>query len=353
MKKVILFGTVLVFLAMLAAATVFWRNFLNTPASDSNENVVYEVIPGKSFSTVAKELENRDVITNAAIFSLFARLRGESSKMKVGEYMLHPNMRPSEILEVLLSGKSIGYNFTVTEGLNIYEIADLIGQTKIATREQFLKAVQNPAVVKTLIGEEHPSLEGYLFPDTYQYTKYTDLKTLLHSMVQKFLVAYAKVEPQAKTLGWSRHQVVTLASIVEKETGAPEERPLIASIFHNRLGKEMMLQTDPTVLYAKMLGTNAVELSITKNDLMMEHPYNTYRIKGLPPGPISNPGAEALKAAVNPANSEYLYFVSQNNGTSIFSKTYAEHQKAVLKYQVDPLGRVGKSWRDLKKAAGH
>jgi UPF0755 protein len=353
MKKAALFGIVVVFLIVSGTATLLWTRFLNSPASDSNEEIVYEVVPGKTFARVSKELESQKIISNSALFNLFARLRGQSSKMKVGEYLFRPNMRPLEVLEVLTSGKSIGRNFTVSEGLNIYEIAELVASTGISTRDEFLQLTQDPQFVQSLLGEAHPSLEGYLYPETYQVTKYTELKTLVRSMVQKFLHVYASVEPTAKAMGWSRHQVVTLASIIEKETGAPEERPLISSIFHNRLSKGMMLQTDPTVLYAKMLKTKNPEISITRLDLMMDDDYNTYKRKGLPPGPIANPGSEALRAAVNPAKSEYLFFVSQNNGTHIFSKDYSDHQKAVMRFQLDPKARDGKSWRDLKKSKSH
>lgn len=350
MKRAVLFGIVAIFLAVSGTAYFLWSDFVDSPASEEDREVVYDVSPGRTFAFVAQELERQGVIRNAALFSLLARVQGDAGKMKVGEYAFRTSMAPRQVLEILKSGKSIGRNFTVSEGLNIYEIAELVQQSGISTRETFLRTVTDPRVIQSLVGEPVASLEGYLFPETYQVTKYTELMTLLRSMVQKFNQVYAGIEVQVKAMGWTRHQAVTLASIVEKETGAPEERPLIASVFHNRLQKGMMLQTDPTVLYAKMRRSGKYELSITRADLGFEDDYNTYRRKGLPPGPIANPGAEALKAVVQPAESRYLFFVSQNDGTHIFSVDYADHQKAVNRFQLDPRAREGKSWRDLNRS---
>lgn len=301
---------------------------------------------------MSRDLESAGVIKNAALFSLYARVQGFASKMKVGEYALHTQMTPAEVLAVLVSGKSIGYSFTISEGLNIFEIAQILEKTGKITAEEFLKQTQNPALAKELLGEELASLEGYLFPETYQYTKFTTFKEILAAMVARFKQNYEQVESAAERLGWSRHQTVTFASIIEKETGAPEERPLISSVFHNRLLKGMMLQTDPTVLYAKMRRSQRYELSITKADLQWPDDYNTYTKKGLPPGPISNPGLAALRAATAPTPSDYLFFVSKNDGTHVFTREYKDHQQAVQKTQLNPKAREGKSWRDLKKRAG-
>jgi UPF0755 protein len=191
------------------------------------------------------------------------------------------------------------------------------------------------------------SLEGYLFPDTYQVTKFTNERKLLSAMVRKFESVWVQYEKELAPTKFTRNQLITLASIVEKETGAPEERPLISSVFYNRMQKGMMLQTDPTVLYGKMNLSNKLEGNISRSDLKTETIYNTYTIKGLPPGPISNPGIEAIKAALHPAQGEYLYFVSMNEGRHRFTKSYKDHLEAVRKFQMDPKAREGKSWRDL------
>ena len=171
-------------------------------------------------------------------------------------------------------------------------------------------------------------------------------------MVSEFQVAFKDATEgsakEAQLAGWSPRQILTLASIVEKETGAPEERPLVASVFHNRLRKGMLLQTDPTIIYGKAKETGKIVLNITRADLTRYTPYNTYVIKGLPPGPIANPGKAALQAVVHPAQSDYLYFVSKNDGTHQFSTDLAAHNAAVRKFQLDPKAREGKSWRDLK-----
>ena len=186
-----------------------------------------------------------------------------------------------------------------------------------------------------------------MFPDTYNLTKYTPLRELIAAMVQKFILAYNNVEPMA-TVRMSRHEAVTLASVIEKETGAPDERPMIASVFHNRLHKGMRLQSDPTIIYGLWVASGVMKENITKADIMSPTQYNTYYIAKLPVGPISNPGKDALLAALRPSNSDNLYFVSRNDGTHAFTKTYEDHQKAVRLFQLDPRAREGKSWRDLK-----
>lgn len=323
--------------------------FLNSPPSSEAQDAVYELNPGKGFNSIAKELEQRGLVKNAFFFSLYARFVGERSKIKVGEYLLRTNMLPAEVLAVITSGKSIGRSFTVSEGLNIYEIADLYEKQGFGKAADFMSQVRDPELIKGLLGEPHSSLEGYLFPETYELTKYTDTKTLISNMVKRFFLVYTEVLSQALVQGRNRHQVVTLASIIEKETGAPSERPLISSVFHNRLLKKMRLQTDPTVIYGKAEQTGRMEISITRADLNTPTPYNTYAIEGLPPGPIANPGKEALLAALKPQASDYLFFVSQNDGTHVFSADYKAHQKAVEKFQLDPKARKGKSWRDLNK----
>lgn len=323
--------------------------FLNTAPSTEVQDVIYEVNPGKGFNSIARELEQKGLIKSALFFTLYSRFKGERSKVKVGEYLLRTNMIPSEILAVITSGKSIGRSFTVSEGLSTYEIADLYEKQGFGKATDFLTMVRDPELIRNLLGESHSSLEGYLFPETYELTKYTDTKTLITNMVKRFSFVYNEVLPQSLIHGWDRHKVVTLASIIEKETGAPQERPLISSVFHNRLQKKMRLQTDPTVIYGKAMQTGRIEINITRADLTTPTPYNTYAIEGLPPGPIANPGKEALLAALKPQTSDYLFFVSQNDGTHIFSADYKGHQKAVQKFQLDPKARAGKSWRDLKK----
>jgi UPF0755 protein len=233
---------------------------------------------------------------------LVAKIKGDSNRMKVGEYLFMRNMSPMDVLSTLTSGRSVGRKFTISEGLNIFEIADLYEKQGFGSRKEFWKWINDPEFVTELLGERQLTLEGYLYPETYQITKYTDTKSVIRAMVARFLDVYRReIEPLIEGSGFSRHQMVTLASIIEKETGAPEERETISSVFHNRLKIKMPLQTDPTVLYGKAKKLGKYEISITRADLTEPTEYNTYVIKSLPPGPVSNPGRAAMLAALQPA----------------------------------------------------
>ena len=259
--------------------------------------------------------------------------------------MLNKGMSPLEILDILKTGKSIEYVVTFPEGHNMYEMAEILHKKGFIKKEDFLKQASDKAFIKGLLGGGYETLEGYLFPDTYNISKATSAKSFIKTMVQKFLDTYKALKNGKMT----RHQVVTLASIIEKETGAPEERPLISSVFHNRLRKSMRLQTDPTVLYGIMDKTGSMKKNITRKDLTTPTRYNTYTFKGLPHGPIANPGIMSLRAALSPSTSEFLYFVSKNDGTHEFTTKYKDHVNAVRKFQLNRKMRQGKSWRDLGK----
>lgn len=346
MKKLILSLIGLAVIAVLVVALVALR-FLTSPASREGQSVTIEISPGSSLKAVARKLADANVVADADRFYWYARLRKAESRVRVGEYAMRTDMRPKEVLETILTGRSIERPVTIQEGLNIFEVADIFARHGLAERDEFLRMVRDPNLIRELLGESVPSLEGYLFPETYMVTKYTGARGLVKSMVERFLATYRDVPDHAMT----RHQLVTLASIVEKETGAPEERPIISSVFHNRLRKGMRLQTDPTVIYGLFLETGNWNKNISKADLLRDAPYNTYTRGGLPPGPIANPGREALRAAAQPASSEYLFFVSRNDGTHVFSKDYGSHNKAVRDFQLNRKARDGKSWRDLKKRA--
>lgn len=333
------------FVAVAIGAAYFGHQLLKTPVSDDKTEIIFEVIPGQTVTQTANELQKSNLIRNAAIFLMYSRFTNQNSKIKVGEYSLNQAMTPDEILGVLVSGKSIARTLTVAEGLNLFDIAAILEKTGFGTKQEFFALARDKEFIKSMIGEDLSSLEGYLFPETYKFTKFENMKTIVTQMVKKFLAVWKEIEPQATQLGWTRNQVVTFASIVEKETGAGAERPLVSSVFHNRLLKKMRLQTDPTVLYGMALKMGSMPTNITKNDLLAPDIYNSYANVGLPPTPISNPGRESLLAAINPANTKFLYFVSQNNGTTTFSETLEKHNAAVKMYQLDPKAREGKSWR--------
>lgn len=348
MKKILVALSALALIAVLIVIFAF-NKFANQASSSDPTEVIYEVQQGKSFQMIARELEEKNLIKNAQIFSIYAKVTGLAGKMRVGEYSLRRSMLPSEILKTINSGKSIGRLFTVPEGMNIFEISEAYEKQGFGTQEQFMSLIKDRKLIKEYLGKDIETLEGYLFPETYSLTKYTDTKTLILNMLKKFDSVWKEIEEEAQKTSMTKHEIVTLASIIEKETGAPEERPLISSVFHNRMNRGMMLQTDPTVLYGKALATGKMIISITRADLLTPTKYNTYVIKGLPPGPIANPSKEALLAAIKPATSEYLFFVSENEGRHTFSKTYQEHAAAVKKHQLNPKAREGKSWRNMKK----
>jgi UPF0755 protein len=336
-------------IAMGTVAFYLGYQYSHSKASDQGIDVVYEVKPGVSFNSMANEFERMGLVRSAYFFSIYARIVGDRSKVKVGEYLLRTDMVPSDILKVITSGKSIERSFTISEGLNLYEISALYEKEGFGKSDSFWHLTHDQKLIKSLLGEERESLEGYLFPETYRLTKYTDTRTLILNMVKRFLYVYNEVQPMGEIKGLNRHQFVTLASIIEKETGAPIERPVISAVFHNRLAKNMKLQTDPTVIYGKADKTGKYEIVISRQDLLTPTRFNTYTMFGLPPGPIGNPGRESLLAAMKPDKSKYFFFVSQNNGTHIFSEDYQAHQKAVQRFQLNSKAREGKSWRDLNK----
>jgi UPF0755 protein len=344
---------VAIFLVIAVAAGFEVFRFLAAGPGSASEEVIFEVPSGKSFHVIAQQLEKKGLVTSAFKLRVLAKLTNQGSHVKVGEYAMNRGMTPGEILLLLTSGKSIQYPVTFPEGSNIYEMAATLEGKKLYKAGEFLKACHDKALIHELLGIDVSSLEGYLFPETYNVTRYTPLNDLLRAMVQNFKNAYQALENQMKSQGLmpplARHELVILASVVEKETGAPEERPLIASVFYNRLTKGMKLQSDPTIIYGIWVDTGAYKNNITKDDILKPTRYNTYTVAKLPFGPISNPGRESLQAVLKPAKSEYLYFVSHNDGTHAFSKTYEEHNKAVKNFQLNPAAREGKSWRDLKK----
>ncbi|MBY0385985.1 endolytic transglycosylase MltG [bacterium] len=321
------------------------NTYYNTPLPLSSYRIV-TVSDKDSLRETAEQLVQKEVIASADVFLMWARIMGHDKKMKSGEYGIPVGVKMQGLFEILMSGKSLGHRLVVPEGTNLYEVARRLDQLALCKKEDFINLTTSAKFIQTLLGEEQASLEGYLFPDTYFFTKVDGCRVIIRRMVGRFLDKFKRVGSRP---GWTRHQIVTLGSIIEKETGAGFERPQISSVFHNRLKKKMRLQTDPTVIYARFLRTGQYRLSISRGDLQTDHPYNTYKRGGLPPGPISNPGIEALKAAVRPAETDYLYFVSKNDGTHVFSKTYKDHSTAVTSYQLDPKAREGKSWRDLNK----
>jgi len=297
--------------------------------NDHTEKVVV-IKSGQAFKSFSKKLHNDGIIKDLYKFNLFARIKGYDKKVKAGEYILSPSMTPYKILQILAVGKVYLHKITIPEGYNIRQIASITAGAGLCTKTDFIDAATNSSFVHNE-GIDAETFEGYLFPDTYYFSKDVTSEKIISVMVKRFRSVFTLTyKEQAKKLGFSTHQAVTLASIIEKETGDPEERPVISSVFHNRLKKKMRLESDPTVIY----WTKDFDGNIKKRHLETLTPYNTYKIKGLPPGPIANPGIKAIEAALFPADTGFLYFVSKKDNTHKFSTNIRDHNKAVRKYQL-------------------
>lgn len=327
-RKLIAALAALLILALILPV-VHVRRFLDRPVAPPERQVV-EIPPGASFARVAEDLAAADVIADARLFRLLARRHKADQRIKAGEYAFEKAATPEEILNRLLAGEVVRYPFTVPEGWTIRDIAARLEGEGRGSAETFLRLAQSTENRERL-KIDGPSLEGYLFPETYQLTRDMDEQALIEAMVKEF---HRRLTPEilagAKERGLDRNELVILASIVQKEAGNREEMPLIASVFHNRLAIRMPLQADPTVIY----GIEDFDGNLTRRHLQTTTPYNTYRIPGLPLGPIANPGEEALRAVAFPAQSDYYYFVAKGDGTHVFSKTLAEHNANVRRYQL-------------------
>ena len=336
-KKLAIVSIAVIILVVLAAG-LSYRHLMSwadhAPTSAGHEKL-FTVPPGQGLKQTARSLHQEGLISDALRFTILARLEKQDKLLKAGEYFLSTSMTPREILAQMVEGRVHLYRVTVPEGFNLVQIAKAVAAAGLDSEADFLAATRDPKLAREL-GINADTLEGYLFPDTYYFPSGLDSKTIITTMVKQFRIAFKPSwEARAKELGMSVHEVVTLASIIEKETGAPEERPLISSVFHNRLKKGMRLETDPTVIY----GIPDFDGNIKRNHLETYTPYNTYKIKGLPPGPIASPGSAAIEAALFPAQTDYLYFVSKKDGTHQFSATIKEHNAAVRKYQLRKKGR--------------
>ena len=301
------------------------------PASQDSRSITFEVQPGMTLKQVTLELFNQRLILSPSAFQAIAYIQDKEKQIMVGEFSLSPSMLPAEIILRLTSGKTILYPLTIPEGYRITEIASLLDTQGLASSEVFILQTQDKDLIKSM-DIPTDSLEGYLFPETYYFSKLTPEKKIVQKMVNTFKekVLKSQLLKSSKESPLSLHEIITLASLIEKETGLDSERKLISSVFHNRLRKNMRLQTDPTVIYA----IEKFDGNIRKRDLKIDSPYNTYRYKGLPPGPISSPGIKSIEAAIFPIKSNHLYFVSRQDGSHHFSNTLVEHNQAVKKYQL-------------------
>lgn len=302
--------------------------YLAAPADRDAEDMVFVVQEGWTVKKVAVELRRNGIIDSPRLFRLWARIQGEGRNIRAGEYRVGPRMSPVRILDMLTRGAVITHSVTIPEGHTVDQIATVLELAGLGNRMKFMELFDDREFMEAsrLPG---PTLEGYLFPDTYQFARGLACRRVAGTMIRRFWAVVEPLQPRMAEIGMSIQHVVTLASIIEKETGHPDERPLIASVFLNRLKRGMRLDSDPTVIY----GIKGFEGRLTRRHLQTFTPYNTYRIPGLPPGPIANPGEASIRAVLYPVESDYLFFVSRNDGSHQFSRTLAEHNRAVRIYQ--------------------
>ena len=302
-----------------------------------------DIPPGAGLLGIRKILVRARIVSPDPRFILFAKLMGTAKRLKAGEYAFAPGMSPRAVLMQLAAGRTVRHAITIPEGSNLYQVADILQAGAWGGREDVLRLATDPGFIRGL-GLSAASLEGYLFPDTYFFEKGAGLKAIIASMVRHMRQVLAAEKTAARgqpSLGsgptavvdgmpaLTDYQLLTLASIVEKETALASERPLVAKVFLNRLRSGMKLQADPTVIYGALkFGT-----PLTKVDLETPTPYNTYTNLGLPVGPICSPGRASIEAVLRPSSEDFYYFVSQNDGTHYFSRNLSEHNRAVSRYR--------------------
>jgi UPF0755 protein len=322
-------GVIALLLIPLSYAGLYAYTFLTVPPNPQAEERIVLIERGMILRSIAERLEQQRVITDKNLFMLLARFYHREKSVKAGEYRFTTAMLPVEVLLMLQDGKIYLHHATIPEGYTLAQIADHLETLGYAEKSAFLQLAANKEFIARL-NIEADSLEGYLFPNTYSFPRGISATEIVQQMVNQFWqVMTPDRQQEIRQQGFTVHQIVTLASIVEKEAKAPAERELISAVYHNRLKINMKLDSDPTVIY----GIQNFNGNLTRRDLEQDTPYNTYTRRGLPPGPIANPGAASILAAIHPAQVKYLYFVARNDGTHEFSTNYNDHLKAVRKYQ--------------------
>jgi len=299
------------------------------PASKKNEMVLVDIPTGSSFYKVSEILNKAGLVKSRFLFYALAMTKNATRSVKAGEYEFSDAMTPGTIIDKLLSGDVKTYKTVIPEDLTIKEIAEILMNNRLIDEKEFFALAYDSDFLNTL-GVKTPSIEGYLFPETYHFDRSMSTRQIMRFMVSQF---WKKVTPDmvkmAEERGFNINQFITFASIVGKESGNKEEKSIIAAVFYNRLKKRMPLQSDPTAVY----DLKDFSGKIMRSHLKRNSPYNTYKIRGLPPGPIANPGIDSLKATLNPAQVNYLYFVSKKDGTHQFSSSLDMHNQATKQYR--------------------
>ena len=316
---------------------------LDAPVSATPERVTFTIRPGQPATAVGEELQEHGLIRSALLFRWEVESRGLGSRLEAGDYEISPSMSTREIVAVLARGAVVhATTFTSLEGWRAEQVAQRIEELQLAKAEEFLRLVRSPR--ENGITPPDPSartLEGYLFPDTYEFDRDVSARQIVDRLLRQFDRRLGPdLRSQAAARGMSVHQLVTLASIIEREAAVPAERPLVAAVYQNRLAAGMKLDADPTVQYAvatldlhQAIGYGFWKRELTIDDLAVDSPYNTYRVSGVPPGPICSPGFDALQAAVQPAQVGYLFFVARGDGSHAFADTLAEHNANVSRFR--------------------
>ncbi len=295
------------------------------------EGVYVDIPRGTSLRTISRILASQGVVRSRWVFEGLSRERSRRT-LEAGEYFFDRPVTSLQVFDALANGRVLVRELVVPEGYSMFDVADLVEREGFTTRDDFLAAARDPAFVHDL-APQAPSSEGFLFPATYEFPRHPSGHDIVDAMVKHFRQEWSTLAAeQPNASGLPLEQVVTMASLVERETPKPEERPLVAGVFANRLRRGLPLQCDPTVVYSlELAGTYSGTLSA--QDLPVDSPYNTYRHTGLPPGPIANPGEASLRAALAPATTDYLYFVADTEGGHFFSTTLAEHNRNVARYR--------------------
>jgi UPF0755 protein len=331
-KRLIGWGLLLIVVVALAGGGWLYMNLERSFKGYEGAEQFVEIPPGTGSASMGRRLAEAGVVRSGDVFRIAVWLRGSGRRLQAGEYRFDRPMTAAEVVDKIARGDVYVRTITFREGLTVREMAALFESAGFGTAAEFMAASRNAALIRGLDPEAR-DLEGYLFPDTYTLPRTTTAAQLVERMVARFQKTMTpELQAQAAARDLSVRELVTLASLVEKETGKPEERTIVAGVYTNRLRIGMGLQCDPTVIYALMLA-GRYDGNIRKGDLQIDSPYNTYRYAGLPPGPIAAPGEASLQAAANPADVPYLYFVSRNDGSHVFATTLDEHNRNVNEFQ--------------------
>jgi UPF0755 protein len=333
----ILFRLVLVLfvLALIAgAAGYFGFTRIREPyRAYSGEEQFVDIPPGSGPATIGQRLVDAGVVRDPVTFRAAVWFSGRARELKAGEYRFDEPMSALQVIDKIARGDVYRRLVTFREGLTIREMAKVYEEAKLGSAVDFEKVAGDPSPIRD-VDPEAPDLEGYLFPETYSLRRETPAAVLISQMTASFKKAFPdELREAARARGLTVREAVTLASLIEKETAVPDERPLVAAVYLNRRQLGIPMQADPTVIYA-MQRAGRYEGNIRRDDLQVDSPYNTYKYPGLPPGPIAAPGKASLEAAVKPAQSGYLYFVSKNDGSHVFARTLDEHNRNVQEWQI-------------------